>query len=129
MQLLDNAGCFCPGEFLIYKCTVMGDLGGATVWTGSAFSCIGHEINLLHIQYESIEGAYGDCDDIVGRNVNTTDGNISTGYYISQLTAPISSDTAGKNIDCAYDDGTNLESVGQMTIPAPISNNNYRLVC
>ena len=57
------------GEHLIYKCTILGEPGGSTVWLGSAFNCTSHEISLFHSEYESTTGAYGDCADIVGQSV------------------------------------------------------------
>ena len=46
------------------------------------FNCVNHEISLFHADYESTEGAYGECGDIVGQSVrsdiNTTNGNSTT---------------------------------------------------
>ena len=76
------------------------------MWQGSAFNCTSHEISLFHVGYESTEGAYGECDGIVGQsvrsNVNTTNGNNSSTVtpYVSQLTVPINSGTIGKTIEC-----------------------------
>ena len=57
------------------------------MWQGSAFNCTSREISLFHNVYGFIEGAYGECGDIVGRslrvNINTTDDKNSTGYYVS----------------------------------------------
>ena len=131
LQLLRNDGCICPDKNLSYECTVLGERGEITVWQGSAFNCTSREISLFHSGYETTEGAYGECGDIVGRSfrvesyVNTTDDSNSTGeyyYYVSQLTIPVSSDTAGKTIECRYDDGTTSTSVGQATITATIGN-------
>ena len=61
--------CLCPGESLTYERTVIGEPDGITVWTGSAFNCTSCEISLFHSQYESTEGIYGDCDDIVGKSL------------------------------------------------------------
>ena len=121
LRLLDIAGCVCPGDLLTYECIVLGEQAGTTVWTGTVFNCTANnrEISLFHDRYESTEGAYGVCGDIVGRSINTTNGNISTEYYVSRLTVPISSDTAGKVIDCQYDNGVTVISVEKMTISAP----------
>ena len=81
-------------------------------------------MSLFHCDYKTRGGAYGECGDIVGRsfrvNINTMDGNNSTEYYVSQLIVPVSSATAGKTIECLYDDGTTSTSVGQATITATI---------
>ena len=70
------------------------------MWTGSAFNCISHEITLFHNQYESAEGVYKDCDDIIGRSlkksiaaINRADEFNSTikknfSFYTSELPVP-----------------------------------------
>ena len=121
LQLLNNERCICPDETQTFECTVFGGRGGTTVWQGSVFNCTSREISLFHNVYGSIEGAYGECGDIVGQSlISTTDDSNTTGYYVSQLIVPVSSGTAGKTIECAYDDGTTLTSVGQVTITATI---------
>ena len=92
------------------------------MWSGSVFNCRNHEISLFHNEYES--GAFGECGDITGQGlkVNITDGNNSIGYFVSQLSVPAGSNTAGKDIDCQYDDGGMVIRVGEMTIPAVIGN-------
>ena len=128
LQLLDNGGCQpCPGESLTYECTTLGGPGGTTVWTGSAFNCINREITLFHGDYESTEGAYGECNDIVGWSINSTYSNTSTGYFVSQVIVPINSDTAGKTVYCEYDDGRNTVLAGEMTIPVTMGNNDFSL--
>ena len=66
----------------------MGEPGGSTVWKGSVFNCTSQEISLFHPDYESTEGVYGQCGDIVGQNVrsdvNTTD-SASTSIAFSHL--------------------------------------------
>ena len=121
--MLDKEGCICPRKSLTFECTVLGEHGGTTVWQGSVFNCTSHEISLFHNVYGSTEGAYGECGDIVGRSLRvTTDCNNATGYYVSQLTIPVSSDTAEKTIECVYDDDTTPTSVGQVTITATTGN-------
>ena len=74
------------------------------MWRGSVLSnyCICREISLFHNIYGSteFEGAYGECGDILGQSLrvdsNTMDDTNSSGYYVSQFTIPVSSDTAGK---------------------------------
>ena len=124
LKLLNTSErCLCPGESLTYECTVMGEPGGSTVWQGSVFNCTNHEISLFHSLYETTEGAYGECDDIVGQSVrNTTNSdNNSTTYYVSQLTVPISSGTEGRTIECLYDNGETYTSVERTKIHITIS--------
>ena len=93
--------CVCSGDHLIYVCTVHGDIIGATVWNGTAFSsCLQDEIILPHSQFTSTRGSIGTCNDgdIVGRGLQVEGNN-----YTSQLYVTITPDTAGKIIVCAYD--------------------------
>ena len=100
----------------------MGERGGSTAWTGNIFNCVNHELSLFHADYESTEGAYAECSDIVGHSVridiNTTnDNSISVSYYYtSQLTVPINSGTVGTTIECLYDDGATATLVGRETV-------------
>jgi hypothetical protein len=102
----------------------MGEPAGITVWQGSVFNCVNHEINLFHNQYETIEGAHGECGGISGQSVRTTvttNDNNSTTYYTSQLTVPTSSGTEGKTIQCLYDNGATSMTVGKARISFTIS--------
>ena len=96
------SGCVCPGDTLIYECTVMGR--GSTVWTGTAFNCSSsnNEILLLHTHFSSIEGDYGLCNNgaIVGQSLGVEGNN-----YTSQLNVTVTPDIAGKIVECFYDDG------------------------
>ena len=122
LQLLDTSNrCFCPGDTLTYECTVKGEPGGSTAWTGNIFNCANHEISLFHDDYESTEGAYAECSDIVGHSVrsdiNTTnDNSTSVSHYTSRLTVPINSGTIGRTIECSYDNGTTATLVGRETV-------------
>ena len=112
-------GCLCPGESLTYECTVLGEHWGATVWTGNTFNCTSREISLLHWRYESTEGAYGECGDIMGHSLRvniTMDSSNPIEYYVSQVTFPVTSNTAGRIIECLHDSGAIVVSVGQATI-------------
>ena len=122
LQLLDTSNRYlCPGDTLTYECTVMGEPGGSTAWTGNIFNCTNHEISLFHADYESTEGAYAECSDIVGHSVrsdiNTTnDNSTSVSHYTSQLIVPINSGTVGTTIECLYDDGATATLVGRETV-------------
>ena len=93
--------CVCPGDHLIYVCTVYGGITGATIWHGTAFSgCPQDETLLPHSQFTSTRGTIGTCNDgdIVGRGL-CIEGNNDT----SQLNVTITPNTAGNTIVCAYD--------------------------
>ena len=94
------SGCVRPGDILTYKCTVTGRSGGATIWTGNAFNCRYNEIALLHRHFSTNE-AYGTCNNgaIVASGLSV-DGN----NYTSQLNVTVTPDTAGKTIECLYND-------------------------
>ena len=89
-------GCVCFNETITYECTIKGRINGATVWRGSAFNCLGNDINLLH---SSIGSGIGTCNNgaIVAQKLRATDG-----FYTSQLNVTISSDVIGKSVECAY---------------------------
>lgn len=78
-----------------YECTARGV--GLTVWTGTAFNCIGGDITLSHTFFLS---AAGECNNgaMVARGVSI-DGN----NYTSQLNVTFTSYMAGKMIICLYD--------------------------
>jgi hypothetical protein len=105
-------GCVCPGDILIYECTVM--RGVATVWTGSALDC--NEIVLLHSDDEWYNKSdfklYCNNGAIVVRSLPTEGNN-----YTSQLNVTITPDTAGKTVECEYDDGLTATLVFTSVIP------------
>ena len=118
--LILKSDCTCPGYPLIYECTVFGEPGGTTVWMGTAFNCISHEISLFHSDYGTSKGAHGECDNIEGRSVKIIDNRGSSVIlgYVSQLIARVRSDTIGKSIECQYDDGVTFSSVGEAVVTA-----------
>ena len=94
----------------------MGSYFGTTVWSGSAFDCIGGEISLLHSSYNCTElcgHAYGDCNDgsIVAQGLR-----IENGTYISQLNVSVSADMIGRSIECLYDTSNSTITLGSAII-------------
>ena len=92
----------------------MGSSGGFTVWQGTALNCRGNEITLVHRQFTSDEGAFGECNDgsIVGRSIK-----VENGYYTSQLRVRVNSDVIGESIVCLHDH-TRTTQIGHLTINA-----------
>ena len=93
--------CVCPGNKLIYRCSVQGSPNGATLWNGTAFSgCPQDEILLHHSYFTSAGGSTGTCNNgaIVGQSLG-----VQGNSYTSQLNVTITPETAGKTIMCAYD--------------------------
>ena len=86
---------------MTYECTVLGE--GAFIWSGSALDCpsSSNEIILLQIDF----GLYITCNngDIVAR-ILPVEGN----NYTSQLSVTITPGTAGKTIECGYENGTHF---------------------
>ena len=89
---------------------------GSTVWTGTAFNCSSsnNDILLLHSHFSSTEGGYGSCNNgaIVGRSLGV-EGN----YYTSQLNVTVTTDVAGKTVECFYDDGRTATLLFILMIP------------
>ena len=118
MKVSTSNGCVCPDDILTYECTIVGDIGGITLWMGDFFHCPSgrQEIQLLHSDFTNRRGreAYNTqiCNDgnIVGRIVKAENGS-----YTSQLNATLTSDIVGKAINCSYDNGT-VHRVGTLNI-------------
>jgi hypothetical protein len=107
-------GCICPGDTLIYECTVVG--GSSTVWTGNAFICPPqNEIVLVHSRFESANGISHSCNNgaIMGRSLAVEGDN-----YTSQLNLTITLETAGKTITCIGDNGTATMLIFSLVIPS-----------
>ena len=115
----------CPGDILIYNCTLMGTPGGVTVWQGEAFDCQNSEISLLHGLFTSQDGATGECNDgdIVARSLGVEDN-----HYTSQLRVTVSTAITGKTITCVYDtsSGNSLPQFN-ITIPTLITGSPARI--
>ena len=111
-------GCACPGDTVTYECTVLSGSGGITVWEGDFFHCSSGTqlIELLHIPLTSEpEGEVfvtQMCNDgdIMGRIIRA--GNNS---FTSQLNVTLTSDYAGRDIECISDNGTDTHSIGLAT--------------
>ena len=88
--------------------------GVATVWRGSVFNCMTNNTNemiLLDSGNSRLEDSVSTCNNgaIFGQIVE-----IENSSYTSRLSVTISSDMAGKSIECATNDTTIMQS---FTIP------------
>ena len=104
--------CACPGDNVLYECTVSGD--GVTVWRGGAFDCpeANNMISLLHGIDSTRECNNG---EIVGRLTHTALENEH--LYTSQLMVTVGPDTNGSAIECLHDDATgNITEVGSTVL-------------
>ena len=115
IRKVTTSDCACPDDDQIYECTVVGDLGGITVWQGTAFNCeVGADsISLLHSQFVSEGGAFGNCN---GRAIRGRSLRIENNRYISQLVVTLSSDMNGETIECVHDNGRKRTLIGNYSI-------------
>ena len=107
-QLIQLNDCVCPGEDLLYECTVCGAREGATVWTGSTLSCTSDEIILRHSQYDNDSLTIGSCNNgaVTAQSSKVT--NVHSGQcYSSQLNISKDAVESNKTIECIYVVGIN----------------------
>ena len=111
----ESDGCLCPGDMVIYECTVVG--GTTTVWKGSIVDdhCqnSNHELKLSHAHYNSSEETHISCDygSIFGRIVG-----VENNTYTSQLIVNLTYSVTQKSIECIHDNGSSETSVGSINI-------------
>jgi hypothetical protein len=107
--------CACPGNNLIFECTVIGGAGGTTQWKGDAISSCSVPVFLRHRDF--IVGVTQPmvCNggEIVIRSLR-----IESGCYTSQMNISFSSTLINRTVACAYDNGTLAVEVGSMSIGA-----------
>ena len=103
----------CPGDILIYECTVMG--GHATIWKGSTFDCPCKDLVLLHshFYYYGTRNYYCNNRTIEAKIISPEGNN-----YTSQLNVTVTPDIAGTIITCAKDAGY-MDEI-QLTLEIPI---------
>ena len=124
MQVPISDDCACPGDVVMYECTVSGDNGGITVWMGDFFRCSNgnQEMALVHSQFTDGPGGETSktriCDNgdvkIVGRIIR-----VENGSFTSQLNITLTPDShilSGRRIECAYDNGTSVYPIGSATL-------------
>ena len=120
MQISNEKTCICPGDELVFECTVIG--GSATVWRGTPdfFGCstsdtLNQEIVLRHSRHNQGIVTIGTCNNgsIVGRIIRAENDN-----YTSQLNVTFTSDLRGVTIECIHDDGATEYVIGNSTIDA-----------
>ena len=89
-------GCACPGDSLNYTCTVVD--GSNTVWSGTAFDCVGNQMVLLHSQFGT-DAAVDACGSLLatGDSATATSGQVC---YSSTLTVPVSISLNGMAVGC-----------------------------
>ena len=100
-ELVATSDCACVGQSYTYQCSVNGELGDLTVWSGSVIE-VGCEIVLYHNRYGSMSGTSGVCNNgaVSGRSIEVINSS-----YISQLTIRVSNGLDRRTVECSIDDG------------------------
>ena len=98
---------------MVFECTTAG--GVATVWQGSIFNCerMTNSISLRHSQFNNIETVVGVCN---GGNIEAQAISMHGSNYTSQLNITIDTSMLGHAIQCAHDDGRDVNVIGQKTL-------------
>ena len=108
LSMPGNTGCACPGDELIFTCTVVGN--GTTSWEGTAFDCAANRIVLRHNLFASV-GATGECNGgaIVGRSLGA-----NKDCYTSQLEVlTIDHTFSNKTIACIH---SGIDTIGTAVV-------------
>ena len=111
-----NIQCACSNEVLRFNCTVIVDgSGGATIWTGTAFTCGGNnEILLRHNNFNRPEGTSGECNGdtrISARSVGV-EGNC----YTSELSVMLNGGLSNRTIRCVSNLNSGMNTIGTAMI-------------
>ena len=95
--------CTCPGQDLVFECTVVGD--GGTYWQGRALqNCSGGRLLVRHSQFDNGRNTTcGSTRPVVGLPFSRTNNS-----YTTQLIIFASQDLNGTTIACATDSGRNI---------------------
>ena len=111
--------CLCPGDVVVYECSVMGKPGGFTTFSGKFFNCAEYgdhaALVLPHsaFNHSQLQGVNGTCNNgtVVGQSLGVHDG-----IYSSQLKIIVTSALIGDTIKCSYDNGSHTFVVGNSII-------------
>ena len=113
-----NSTCVCPGDVLIYECTIISSYGGSTIFRGRSFrftNCTGNidELVLHHSQFNHPQGIKRSCNNgaIIARSLHGENGT-----YTSQLSVTVTSELIGDVIECLHDNGSAINVVGMAII-------------
>ena len=108
--------CACPGNNLIFECTVVGADGGTTQWTGDAIhSCSVPVIFLRHRDFITGTTQSMVCNggEIIIRSLR-----VESDCYTSQMDISFSNTLINRTVICAYDNGTHAVDVGSVSVGA-----------
>ena len=109
--------CACPGNNLIFECTVVGIAGGSTQWKGDTIHSCSESVPVFLRHRDFIAGTTQPivCNggEIVIRSLR-----VESDCYTSQMNISFSNALINRTVVCAYDDGTRAVEVGSMSIGA-----------
>ena len=110
--------CLCPGDVVVYECSVMGIPSGFTTFSGmSLINCpeMGNRatLSLKHSSFDHSQGVNGTCNNgtVFGQSIS-----VQNDTYKSHLKITVTSALIGDTIECSYDDGRNISVIGNSTI-------------
>ena len=116
MSKASTDDCVCPGDVVLYECTVFGGIGAITVWKSDFFNCTNGKQVIELVHRPRREG-----DEFNTRICNN--GNIAARIvrnerdsFTSQLNITLTYDIAGESIECIGDNGTNTHRIGWLNI-------------
>ena len=111
ITLTNTKECYCPGDTLIYECSIAG--GGVTVWKGTAFDCHDqrNEVSFLHSRFNGSLRCSGADRELVARTLS-----VESNCYSSQLNVTVSSNLNGTSVKCVYDNGTDEIEIGSENV-------------
>ena len=100
--------CTCPGDVLVFECTVDGD--GGTFWQGAALQeCLQNRILIRHSQFRgnghTDVNSCGASGTIVVRTISAVNNSFTT-----QLTIIVNQQLNGGTIECTSDSGRYIGS-------------------
>ena len=120
-----NNDCICPGEFVVYQCTVCGSESPseATVWTGSLFDCRMNEIILRHSSFNS-SGSAGECNNgaVIAQSIGVfTESDTNNSFptrecYYSQLNISTYAYMNNETVMCLLVDEMNITVIDTVTL-------------
>ena len=85
----------------MYKCIAL--RGSGTIWTGSAFDCLHTGNEIFFLSHSRTGAAICNNGAIVANVISVEERN-----YTSQLNVTVTSDIAGKTIECYQYDGLSI---------------------
>ena len=104
--------CVCPGDVVMYECTVCGGESTLTVWEGSGFrDCGSREIILSHPNSPGTISGICNNGEIIGHVLSA-----ENGCYTSQLNVTFNDQLQNSTVICSADNGTHSSEIGRLML-------------